>query len=376
MTISDKNIKILLKKTCTPKVAQPKMIKPFMDENLQRVGVLTFIPETLRRLGADPKRVLAAAGLSAHGLDDPEGTIPYDALGRILTVAAEKTRCPYFALEAARQIGTQSLGLVGELARNSPNLGIALRDFAEHQHRNAHGGVAYLLTANDHAFFGYAVYQENVPGNHLICDGAARIGFNLVCELAGPGVAPALEVFLSRREPVDAKPWRDSFGVKLHFNAEQTAVCMPRRLLDLPVAGADARLRQILEERVGVVSCAGELDVVTRLRRLLRVALLSRQISGDEIAAQLGISRRTLQRKLGAHGAHFQELLDETRCEFARQLLANTRLDIGDIGVIVGYDDPSVFTRAFVRWAGMPPSMWRSSINVEEHRTGDSTEVR
>jgi AraC-like DNA-binding protein len=328
-------------------------------ENLQRVGFLTLIPEILRRLGADPVEVLAAAGLSAQALDNPEGTIPYVAMGRILMVAADKTRCPHFALEIGKQIRTASLGLVGELMRSAPTLGVALVDFATHQHRNAHGSVVYLLTDKNQAFFGYAVYQPGVPGNHLICDGAAMAAFNIVCELADPGPVPVSEVLFSRSEPLDLTPWHRSFGVKLRFNADQTAVLMPRSSLDRPLAGADAGLRKTLDKRVRALWHAGEFDTVTQLRRALRIALLSHHISGNEISAQLGMSRRTLHRRLDAQGLRFQEVLDETRYEFAQQLLANTRLGIAEIGSIVGYNDPSVFTRGFIRWAGVPPSKWR-----------------
>jgi AraC-like DNA-binding protein len=248
--------------------------------------------------------------------------------------------------------------------RNAPTLGDALRDFSAHQHRNAHGGVAYLQVDRHQVFFGYAVYQPDVPGNHLICDGAAMAAFNIVCELAGPDHAPSMEVLFSRAEPSDLTAWQRAFRVKLRFNAGQTAVCLPLTLLDQPVTGADAGLRKVLRKRVAALWYAGEFDIVTQLRHALRIALLSGRISGNEISAQLGMSRRTLHRRLEARGLRFQQVLDETRCEFARQLLANTRLGVGEIGLIVGYSDPGVFTRGFARWAGMPPSEWRSNIDA------------
>ena len=340
---------------------EPGSISP---ENLQRVGALSFVPELLRQFGADPSDVLAAAGLSPQALHNPESTIPYRAVGVLLNVAADKTQCPHFALEIGKQIRTASLGLVGELIRNAPTLGTALLDFATHQHRNAHGSVVYLLADGPNAFFGYAVYQANVPGNHLICDCVAMAGFNLICVLTGPSNPPEIEVLFSRSEPADLTPYRRSFGVKLHFNASQTAILLPQGLLDRPVAGADAGLRKVLEKRIGTLWQAGEFDTLTQLRRALRIALLNRRISVDEISAQLGMSRRTLHRRLDALGLRFQSVLDETRFEFARQLLANTRLGIAEIGLIVRYTDPSAFTRAFVRWAGVPPSEWRSNFDT------------
>jgi hypothetical protein len=153
------------------------------EKNLQLVGPLSSVPELLRRFGINPAEVLAAAGLSAKALDNPEATIPYAAAGLLLELAADQTRCPHFGLEVGKEIRTTSLGLVGQLMRNAPTLGVALQDFAAHQHRNAHGSVAYLLPNKQHVFWGYAVYHPHIRGYQLICDCAAMGGFNIVREL-------------------------------------------------------------------------------------------------------------------------------------------------------------------------------------------------
>jgi AraC-like DNA-binding protein len=223
----------------------------------------------------------------------------------------------------------------------------------------------YLLEEPDQAFFGYAVYQPNVPGNQVICDAAALGLFTVVCELAGAERPPVLEVLLSRAEPKDLTPYRQAFGVKLSFDAEQTAILLPRRLLDQPVPGANIALRTGLEARVRALWHAGDLDTVTHLRRELRLALLTGDVSAPAIAARLDMSPRTLNRRLDTWGLGFQEMLDEARFEYAQQLLANTRLSIADIATIVGYTDPAVLTRSFTRWAGVNPSEWKRSYKAD-----------
>jgi hypothetical protein len=93
------------------------------------VGPLSSVTELLRRFRINPAEVLTAAGLSATALDNPEATIPYADVGLLLEAAAGKTRCPYFGLEVGKQIRTTSLGLVGQLMRNAPTVGVALQDF-------------------------------------------------------------------------------------------------------------------------------------------------------------------------------------------------------------------------------------------------------
>ena len=77
------------------------------------------------------------------------------------------------------------------------------------------------------------------------------------------------------------------------------------------------------------------------------------------MAKHLQISRRTLDRRLQEHDLTFQQVLDETRFEYAKQLLENTSLNIGQIGAIMRFADQSVFTRSFTRWAGITPRDWR-----------------
>jgi AraC-like DNA-binding protein len=189
--------------------------------------------------------------------------------------------------------------------------------------------------------------------------------FSLVSELAGKSAVSSLKVFFSRSEPADVTPYRQSFGVKLSFNAAHTAVVIPREMLNQPVAGADAGVLLMCERRIRTRWADGGLDTDTQVRRVLRVGLLQGEVSAIGIASQLGMSRRTMQRRLGVAGSSFQKVLDETRREFVQQLLANTRLSITEVGSIVGYTDPSALTRSFIRWAGVTPSEWRSELQAD-----------
>jgi AraC-like DNA-binding protein len=331
-----------------------------ITENRQRIGLFAFVPSLLSRFGLVPAEVLASVGLPPDALNNPEGTIAYRSAGMLLKVAAEKTNCPHFGLELGKLIRASSLGLIGELMRNAPNLREGLRDFAANHHRNSHGSVVYLLEVENAAYFGYAVYEPDTPGNQVISDVAALAGLNFVCEILGTHQRTDLEVLLSRRQPQNLAPYHEAFGVKVRFNAEQTAVVMPRSWLDKPVPGADPVRRLALRKRVRSFWGAGGLDIVTQVRRAIRISLVQGHVSAVMVASELGLGRRTLQRRLDEAGVGFQEVLDQTRCEYAKQMLTNTRLGIAEIANIVGFKDHSILTRSFTRWAGVTPSGWRA----------------
>ncbi len=336
-------------------------------DGVQRVGFLAGLPPLLRSLGVDPLEVLLSAGLSPDALDHPEQIIPYIAMGRVVELAANSAKCPQIGLLIGQQIRTAALGVLGQLMQNAPTLGVALQDFANHHHRNAHGGVVYLLNSAHENFFGYAVYERNAPGHHHICDGAAMAAFNIVSELTRAGSSPVRAVLFSRAEPAELTHYNRSFGVPLHFNANQTAVQLPSGALDLPIPGADPTLRKALEKRILEYRPTGELDVLTELRRALRIAVLKNRVAVEDLAGHLGLNRRTLHRRLRDCGTNFQQVLNETRCECAKQLLSATTLGSGETGRIIGYADPTVFSRAFVRWTGLTPSEWRSRFAATRH---------
>jgi AraC-like DNA-binding protein len=115
------------------------------------------------------------------------------------------------------------------------------------------------------------------------------------------------------------------------------------------------RLRR-LEQQALTISKGEHLS---RLRRALRILLLSGRSSAREIGALLFLHRRTLNRHLNEQGTNFQQVLDEIRFEAARQLLDNTQLSLTDIAASLGYSDSSAFSRAFRRWSGAAPSLRR-----------------
>src|SRR5262249_25587554 len=93
-------------------------------------------------------------------------------------------------------------------------------------------------------------------------------------------------------------------------------------------------------------------------------SLVARVAGGDvrmkSIARELGLSARTLQRRLAEEGVTFQELVDEARKQAASRYLNNSHLAIGEVSYLVGFSEPAPFYRAFRRWFGVTPEQFRS----------------
>jgi AraC-like DNA-binding protein len=329
--------------------------------NVHRVGSLYYVPATISRLGADPTEVLAAAGLEPTALSDPESTIPYARVGPLLQIASQMTRCPHFGLEVAVGLGLGVLGPIGEWMRFAPTLGDALLDIARLYHRNSRGALVYFLPSGDHAYWGYAIYHLGIEGSVHITDVAMLTGVNILVELIGRDNMASVKLLLARSEPDDPTIYQRFMGLSPVFNSDQSAFVLPRKLLDTPLPDADAAKRKEWQQRVQARWGAGDDDVATQVRRAIRVALLAGNVTSDDICTEVGMTERTMQRRLDPAGLSFQRILNETRYEVCRQLLLHTRLGIAEVSSIIGFADASVLTRRFFEWSGMTPSEWRTA---------------
>jgi AraC-like DNA-binding protein len=335
---------------------QPHESRPAtVDEHYQRVGGLVVIPHLLREMGGDPTVVLPRAGLETSALDHVENRIPYASMGRLFHECALATGCPHFGFLTYQRVRLSHLGLPGELMRYSATLRAGLQAFVSYQHLNNQGMATFLLEEQDIASLGCAVFQNGAEFVDQIYDAFLAVACNIMCELWGSRWAPE-EVQFSRMTPADVGAYRRFFRAPCRFDRERTAIFFPTALLNRPMPEANPeRLRRLEQEAL----IFGKDELPSRLRRALRIMLLSGRSSAQEVATLLFFHRRTLNRRLHDLGTNFQQILDEIRFEAACQLLDNTRLPLTDIAASLGYSESSAFTRAFRRWSGAAPSRWR-----------------
>jgi AraC-like DNA-binding protein len=126
----------------------------------------------------------------------------------------------------------------------------------------------------------------------------------------------------------------------------------------LPIRNPE--LRRLVQQQIDALDVRHPDDFPEQVRSVLRTALVTGQAGAEQVAALFGMHSRTLNRRLNAFGTHFRVLVDEGRFEIARQLLENSAMEIGRIAWLLGYAEPSAFTRAFRRWSGTTPARWRA----------------
>jgi AraC-like DNA-binding protein len=335
-----------------------------VDRGRVRIGFLMAVPAVLSELGADGKRLSEAFQLDESIFNDPENTIAYRTVGRMFKWCTEATSCPDFGLRVGARASLSSMGVVGYLAQSAPDVQSALEIIGRQHHLTDGGGVATLERDGDHVLFGYEIVEPGVEAADQILAAALAIGFNMVRTLCGTQWE-ASEVRFACRASTEKTRYRQFFRVPPRFDQEHSAIVFPARWLAHRPAGADALLHRLMRERLDELLAAsgshqdGEADVIRHLRRLLRSLVMTPSCSIETAARRMSMHSRTLKRRLAASGSTFSRVCDEVRFDTACKLLESTRLSAGEVASILGFSEPSSFTRAFQRWTGMSPTKWR-----------------
>lgn len=172
----------------------------------------------------------------------------------------------------------------------------------------------------------------------------------------------ALEAHFTYPRPAHAAEYERIFKAPLVFNAPWNAVrldeavvahrvgLLPRFVFGVLIEHADALLREL----DSAATTRGQVE------KLLLPILHTGAASVDGVAAQLGISRQTLYRNLKAEGVTFEQVLDDLRHRMALHYLRGNKASVNDTAYLVGFSDPTSFSRAFKRWTGTTPGKRQS----------------
>ncbi|MER2269845.1 AraC family transcriptional regulator [Methylobacterium oxalidis] len=312
----------------------------------------------LVELGADLDGLVAAAGLDPHLFDAGSKPVPYTAIGRLIALAADHTRCSHLGLLVGKRTTLASLGLLGALLRNCASVGDALRALEAHVCVRDRGAVVGLGVHDGIVVLSYAPHEPEAEGTVLHLERAIATLTNILRGLCGPDWAP-LEVLLPRSAPRDTAPYTGFFRAPVRFDQEATALMFPAALLEQPIAGADPALRQGAEYRIGRLEAAQPSTLTDKLRDYLQTAVTRQRCNAERVARLKLLNRRTMSRRLRAEGTSFRQLANAARFRVAKQLLADTGMDLAQISDCLDFSEPAAFTHAFRRWSGTTPSAWR-----------------
>jgi len=169
-------------------------------------------------------------------------------------------------------------------------------------------------------------------------------------------------VNFKHRQPADVQPYYGFFACQVNFDQRENQLCIPISIADEVLTGANPELALLNDEVVTRrLARIDKGNIVARLRSALMDLLPSGNVSDDAIAKALHMSVRTMHRKLVEAGSNFRTELVEMRRNLAEQYILDNSLTLTEISLLLGFSEPSSFSRAFRNWTGASPSEARQS---------------
>ena len=164
---------------------------------------------------------------------------------------------------------------------------------------------------------------------------------------------------------INAATHETYFGCELRFDAPVDRLVLRSADLDLPFPGRNPELLEmLLPPLAAALEELQALDSVgAQVKMALRRTLASGRPDVGQVARDLGMSERTLQRRITEEGSSFRSLLLEARRALGHQLLSMPDCDIQEVAFLLGYQDVTAFHRAFKEWEGVSPARWREMRN-------------
>ena len=318
-----------------------------------------LIEEVASDFGVGPE-LLDAAGLSRSQFVDTDGRLTAMQAGLLLHHALQLTEEPGLGYEIGLRSSLTSHGVMALGLLTSATLRQAIELGAEYGHVRM-PMMQLTLVADGGGQAGIDVQQTMPLGAVRQClfdmylAGLARMSPVLTGQ-----PMDTVELWFEGAEPPHFARYRDRLP-PVRFGTGVNQIRFAAELLDLPIDTAnEVASRAVQEQLAGELTRMGlsDDDLVVRVRALLSAG---GTFGLGDVAQALHVSPRTLRRRLSNHGMTFHRLVSDVRRAEAIRLLRHSVLPVEQIGAHLGYSDPGNFCRAFKRWTGSTPGVFRAT---------------
>lgn len=288
---------------------------------------------------------------------DADALVPIGDLARVMSFAARATERSDFGLLIADRARGHMAGLLGEMFRSASDLRAGLGSIIRYLHLNTRGGIAVLTIESGVAELRLGLLGPYGDAAFLFEDAHLGVIYHHMRAFLGDSWRP-VEVLLSHAAPARGAVYRQFFHAPVQFDALSTALLFSAEDLAKPMIGRE-REKHRLEAAAAAASSKLAIGFDEQVRWTIRSSLAVGTMTIAPVADALGMSRRTLNRRLAESGLTFAALLQEVRFRTARQLLVDSATPLAEIATALGYGDASAFSTAFRSWSGVSPSEWR-----------------
>lgn len=324
---------------------------------LVRAAALTGYFAVAEDLRLDTVPLLRRHGLSRVMLNNPEQMLPARPVIRLLEESAAASHCQTFGLRMAEKRGLADLGMVSLLIAHQSTLRDALSVLIQFRNR-----INSTLVASLEEFDGMVLVRQRFALDPPIpCRQADDLALGVLDQICrsvlGADWQPiAISLPYEPPPPSERPVYQRLFSCPIEFNSEYEGILLNRADLDRANPRSDPALALHARNLVNAMIDPGERSVVEEAEQAIQLLMPAGRASIASVADSLGMTVRTLQRRLEDEGTQFSDLLDRVRVREVSRHLEQRRLRLTDVADLLGYSSLSAFSNWYRGRFGETPS--------------------
>ncbi len=311
-----------------------------------------------KRLGMDVETLLSHVGIEAELLHQAKARISPEQYIRLVQMLWMVTQDEFIGFGPSRRLGTFSI--MCQLIVHAKTLGEALELSTQFYKLFGDDWCVTLERDKHEARLALVVPQEQDP-EHYLTESMLMIWHGLAAWLIDRRI-PLERVHFNYPRPAHGDEYDAMFFAPVtQFDASRTEIVFAADYLDLPIRQDAPRLEEFLKEAPAnlLVKFKNTNSLTSRIRDVLKSQIGEEMLTLNDVASMLYLSPQTLRRRLAAEGKSYQGVKDALRRDAAIHLLLNPKLTLEDVAQQVGFSETSTFHRAFKKWTGVTPGLYR-----------------
>jgi len=331
-------------------------------ERMISVAAMTGWPEQVAAAGSDPDRILSGLALNRVVFTNPEGFIPSSSFSNLLEETARQTGDMNFGLHFGERFNPKNIGPLTYVVINSPTILAGFENVSRYLKVHNQAATTSMDVERERVFIRYRISELTFDLSRQHNEYSMAVMLNTIRLLAGSDWTP-LEVHFGHHAPNGVGEHRRIFGAPVLFECPTNALVVERDFIERQIPAADNRLYRILQRYLQNVlaDMPKEDKMLVAVRKAIAETMREGNPTLKSVAKKLGLSPRTLERRLQERRMGFKKLMEDTRRRFAVHYLKEREHTLTQIAFLLGYSEVSAFNRAFKRWMGSTPLKYRQA---------------
>jgi AraC-like DNA-binding protein len=338
------------------------MVQPFWEtQMIKHFRVAGILKTRLGELGIQVSTVLRKAGLPRDLFEQDRILVTTEQLFALWRAIGETSNDPAIGLKLGTETKTERFHPMGIAALSTESFGAAVQHMARYKRLSAPEEILHDVDGKEWSIqFRWTLAVEIEPA--VLVEYCFAWVMTIARHGSGTRIAPLRVELVQPR--VHVKALERFFGCPVLCGKSRNAMVFRAADAALPFVTRNRELLEMLApqfERELRQRTASDDSFLEMVRGAIQHKLTGHRPTIEDVARELHMSSRTLQRRLQESGSGFQRVLDEARHEMARYYLRNSVLELTEAAYLLGYEDANSFARAFRGWEGVPPKHWRDA---------------